>query len=40
MTLRSFSLRYILNPLAGNVVSWFMPKWRRRGGEAYSALKR
>lgn len=40
MTLRSFSLRYILNPLADNVVSWFMPKWRRRGGEAYSALKR
>lgn len=33
-------LKRILNLIADNIVSWFLPKWRRHGCEIYSALVR
>lgn len=40
MTLRRQLLRYLVNPVADNLLAWFMPKWRRRGSEALSTLRR
>ena len=40
MTLRRQLLRYLVNPVADSLLAWFMPKWRRRGSEALSALRR